>query len=395
MQLGGKFATEEEEQSWKEDEKDLSNITHPFSGNERNHLFLSSHGESFLDVSGISGVDSPSDGRVSVWLDMDRDGRQDLAVVNSNRPLFQLYRNQTGDAASRNGNFIALRFVGGNDSAEVSSEFSNRNGFGTRVVVQVGERQITREHYCSQGFAGQNSSTMLIGLGDATTIDQLSITWPSKLKQQFSNLTAGKLMILFERPAANAQSPPQTDSAAAGITITEYPGVTPADSRTEQPANAVQNPDSLPTLMPAQLAAGVETSANNLRADDSKLVVLTTMASWCVSCAKHQPLLKAMNKEFETSQVSFVGFAGDPDDPAADLRGFIDRLGIDYPVAAEPDASLRSTVEAILNSGDGADVLPSTIILDGQGKVLATHRGIPTASEIRKLLAAIKFESPQ
>ena len=93
MQLGGKFATEEDKQSWQEDEKDLSNITHPFSGSERNHLFLSSHGKSFLDVSGISGVDSPSDGRVSVWLDMDRDGRQDLAVVNSNRPLFQLYRN--------------------------------------------------------------------------------------------------------------------------------------------------------------------------------------------------------------------------------------------------------------------------------------------------------------
>lgn len=392
MQLGEKFATEEEKQSWQEDEKDLSNITHPFSGSERNHLFLSSHGKSFLDVSGISGVDSPSDGRVSVWLDMDRDGRQDLAVVNSNRPLFQLYRNETGIADPKGGNFIALRFVGGNDSAEASSEFSNRNGFGTRVVVQAGEHRISREHYCGQGFSGQNSATMLIGLGDATTVDQLSVTWPSGLKQRFSNLAAGKLMILFERPAADDRSPTQKDSDAAGITITDYRRAVPAVSPTEQPTLEIQNGDPLPTLLPAQLAAASAISGSDLRAEEPKLVVLTTMASWCVSCAKHQPLLKVMSKEFETANVSFVGFAGDPDDPADDLRGFVKRLGIDYPVAAEPDDLLRATVEAILNSGDGADVLPSTIILDGQGKVLATHRGIPTASEIRQQLTATKSE---
>lgn len=392
VQLGGKFATEEEKQSWQEDEKDLSNITHPFSGSERNHLFLSSHGESFLDVSGISGVDSPSDGRVSAWLDMDRDGRHDLAVVNSNRPLLQLYRNETGDTDRKDGNFIALRFVGGNDSADASPEFSNRNGFGTRVVVQAGDRRITREHYCGQGFAGQNTSTMLIGLGEATTVDQLSITWPSGLKQQFSNLSAGKLMILFERPAADDQSPAQKDSDAAGITITDYQRVLPADSPSEQPAIGNLDRDPLPTLLPAQLNAASEPSASDRRVKDSKLVVLTTMASWCTSCAKHQPLLKAMSKDFEPSNVSFVGFAGDPNDPADDLRGFIKRLRIDYPVVAEPDASLRSTVEAILNSGDGADVLPSTIILNGQGKVLATHRGVPSASDIRKHLAAMKSE---
>ena len=392
VQLGGSFATEEEKQSWQEDEKDLSNITHPFSGSERNHLFLNSHGESFLDVSGISGVDSPSDGRVSVWLDMDRDGRHDLAVVNSNRPLLQLYRNETGDTDRKDGNFIALRFVGGNDSADASPEFSNRNGFGTRIVVQAGDRRITREHYCSQGFAGQNTSTMLIGLGEATTVDQLSVTWQSGLKQRFSNLTAGKLLILFERPAADDPSPTRKDSDASGITITDYQRVLPADSPSEHPEIATQDRDPLPVLLPAQLAVASQPSASNLRVEDPELVVLTTMASWCTSCAKHQPLLKVMSKEFSTSNVSFVGFAGDPNDPADDLRGFIKRLDIDYPVAAAPDASLRSTVEAILNSGDGADVLPSTIIVNGQGQVLATHQGIPTASEIRRQLSAMKSE---
>jgi thiol-disulfide isomerase/thioredoxin len=393
LQLGGGHATEEEKQSWEEDEKDLSNITHPFSGSERNRLFLNGHGDSFLDVSGISGVDSPSDGRVSVWLDMDRDGRHDLAVVNSNRPLLQLYRNKTGDADRKAGNFIALKFVGGNDSAEASPQFSNRNGFGTRVVVQAGDRQITREHLCGQGFAGQNTSTMLIGLGDVTTIEQLSVTWPSGIQQHFSDVAAGKLIVLFERPAATSQ-PPATEpgSNSSGITVTDYRRV-PIDIAPAGHLTASnQNNDSLPALTPAELAAAAEASPDSVRAEDSKLVVLTTMASWCASCAKHQPLLKEMSKEFEATDVSFIGFAGDPEDPADDLRGFVTRLNIDYPVAAEPDAALRSTVEAILNSGDGADVLPSTILLNSRGQVLATHSGIPTASELRRHLATMKSE---
>lgn len=395
LQLGGKHATEEEKRSWKEDEKDLSNITHPFSGSERNRLFLSSHGESFLDVSGISGVDSPSDGRVSVWLDMDRDGRHDLAVVNSNRPLLQLYRNKTDDA-DPNGNFIALKFVGGNDAAEPSSQFSNRNGFGTRVVVQAAGRQITREHFCGQGFAGQNTSTMLIGLGEATTIDQLSVTWPSGIEQRFSDLAADKLIVLFERPAATSQ-PPATESGSnsQGITVTDYRQVPIDTPQAGQLAADDQNDNPPLNLAPSELAAAADASSDNVHTEDSKIVVLTTMASWCTSCAKHQPLLKEMSKQFDASDVSFVGFAGDPEDPADDLRGFVTRLNIDYPVAAEPAAALRSTVEAILNSGDGADVLPSTILLNSRGQVLATHSGIPTASEIREHLATMKPESAE
>ena len=396
VQLGGKHATEEEKQSWKEDQKDLSNITHPFSGSERNRLFLSSHGDSFLDVSGISGIDSPSDGRVSVWLDMDRDGQQDLAVVNSNRPLMQLYRNQSCDGDRSGSNFIALRFVGGNDSANASQQFSNRNGFGTRVVVKTGDRQITREHLCGQGFSGQNSSTMTIGIGEATTIDQLSVTWPSGTKQQFTNLASGKLIILYERPAANGQLPSaQPSSDPAGITITDYPQTKLETSMKNAQLAATAIGTRQPTLTAIQLLAAIESSANENSIGNSKIVVLTTMASWCASCATHQPLVKNLSADFAASGVSFVGFAGDPDDPIEALHGFVERLDIDYPVISAPDESFRASVETILNSGDGADVLPSTIILDGNGKVLVTHSGIPTASELRQHLAKLPADQPE
>ena len=90
-----------------------------------------------------------------------------------------------------------------------------------------------------------------------------------------------------------------------------------------------------------------------------------------------------------------MGFAGDLDDPIEALHGFVERLDIDYPVISAPDESFRASVETILNSGDGADVLPSTIILDGNGKVLVTHSGIPTASELRQHLAKLPADQPE
>ena len=46
-------------------------------------------------------------------LDFDRDGRVDLAVVNANEPLCELFANR-----SKAGHILALRFVGGNDRDE-------------------------------------------------------------------------------------------------------------------------------------------------------------------------------------------------------------------------------------------------------------------------------------
>lgn len=397
IQIGSGFATEEEKESWaKAEEKDLSNITHPFSGSERNRLFVNGHADSFLDLSGISGVDSPADGRVSVWLDMDRDGRQDLAVVNSNRPMLQLYRNGTGELATstkqpttpyrKNGNFVALRLVGGNNGPESNPKFSNRDGWGARVTLATADRTITREHLCGQGFSGQNSSTMLIGLGEVSTVDKLSINWPSGIQQDFTDVPAGKLIILYERAESGSSD---------GITMTDYTP-SPIRSIADTSSETTPRPGSEYSRLPVELlsqSTASSTSSSNATASASEapqLTVLTTMASWCVACAKHQPQMKAMSQQFDPSTVSFVGFPGDPDDPADDFQKFVERLQIDYPIVSTPDNSLRATISSILDAGDGADILPSTIVIDQRGSVVATHKGIPTASELRQYLSLLK-----
>lgn len=373
MQLGKSFATEEERQSWKDDEKDISNITHPFSGSERNRLFCSYHGEQFLDVSGLSGVDSPSDGRVSVWFDYDGDGRQDLAVVNSNRPLLQIYRNMTGSttksAVHDGGNFAAFRFAGASDSASPSSEVSNRDGWGTRVTLKAGDLEVSREHVCGHGFAGQGSSTMLVGLGNARKIDHLKVEWPSGQVNEFVSLPAGRLIVLSE--------PESKESGTTEPLDVDYQLV----AEREAVGHLATSQDELILIAPAALA-----EASSSEGSPAELHVVTTMASWCVSCAKHQPILKQMHDEFPSDQVALVGFPGDPEDPLDELEGFIERHKIPYPVARTADASLRMKIATILDAGDGSDILPSTIILNRDGQVLETFSGIPTVSQIRRHL---------
>ena len=165
------------------------------SGYQRNRLFLNVQGRTFLDVSGLSAADSPADGRAFATLDFDRDGRIDLAVVNANEPLCELFANR-----SKAGHFLALRFVGGNDRAAPTSAWSVRDGYGVQVEVEVGGRTLLREHRAGEGFSAQNSATLIVGLGDHPQADAVRVSWPSGRMQHATDVAAGALLTAYENP---------------------------------------------------------------------------------------------------------------------------------------------------------------------------------------------------
>ncbi len=52
-----------------------------FSGYERDPLYLNTGAKKFIDISGVSGIDSITDGRAGVFADFDNDGDLDAAVA--------------------------------------------------------------------------------------------------------------------------------------------------------------------------------------------------------------------------------------------------------------------------------------------------------------------------
>lgn len=176
-----------------------------FSGGERDHLFLSEHGQQFVDLAGLSGLDAPGDGRSFVIWDYDRDGWSDVAVASSNRPWLALYHNElgawpAGELASHEEatNFVAIRFHGGNQSDGADSRWAPRDGAGALVEFEVGPARLVREYRLGEGLAAQNSGTLLIGLGTAERAERLTVRWPSGRVQVLAPVAAGELIDVWE-----------------------------------------------------------------------------------------------------------------------------------------------------------------------------------------------------
>ena len=94
-----------------------------FSGFERDALYLNRGDKTFLNVSGISGIDSESDGRGAVFADFDNDGDQDVFLTTIQGSAHLLFRNNVGSEAA----YVRVMLEG---------RASGRDAFG--AIVRVG-----------------------------------------------------------------------------------------------------------------------------------------------------------------------------------------------------------------------------------------------------------------
>jgi len=216
---------------WEENryDRNLFYGRYSFSGNERNHLFINREGVQFDDVSPLSGLDTSADSRAFAYLDYDRDGWQDIALVNANTPLFTLYRNAmagTPHADGRRG-IVALRFVGGNTEGRPATGLAPRDGYGAVAEIHLPDQVLEREHRCGEGFAAQNSATMVVGIGGADVVPRIVVRWPSGHAQEILDVPEGSLLTVYEDAHASPDG--------SGVTRTSYRGA-------GEPATASRGP---------------------------------------------------------------------------------------------------------------------------------------------------------
>jgi len=165
-------------------------------------VFFQGEDHTFVDLSPVTGLDLPGDGRSFVFLDINKDGRQDVAVVSANAPLLQVLQNHMPGA----GKSLSIRLEGGNHGDLPSTEWTNRDGVGARIVVSVGDTDQLRELQAGEGLAAQNSQTLGFGLGDAEVADRILVRWPSGRSQSVENVPAGSVVFFQERFGATAST---------------------------------------------------------------------------------------------------------------------------------------------------------------------------------------------
>lgn len=346
-----------------------------FSGNERNKLFVSRQARQFVDLSAVSGVDNIADGRVLSLCDFDRDGWQDMVNVNANAPLLNIYRNNLGaePLARQNGRMIAIRFVGGSRSAVPNKRYGSRDGFGAKVRIAAGKMNLIRELRCGEGMAGQNSKTMLVGIGKNEMAQTVTVRWLSGIKQRFHNVAAGTLLTVYENPE---HSPNKSDAVRTPYVVNSnrrwyqpHPGKTPA-----LPANR--------TLLLTGSANG-ETQGSGT----PKLKLYTTMATWCESCRRHLPEIQQMSRSFPAGALAIYGVPVDDGDDATKLTSYAERYQPAYHLLKDLAVAKRDKARQLVAEVLNSDALPATIVTDADGTVLQVTPGLPTVSQIRRLMA--------
>jgi hypothetical protein len=154
----------------------------PFSGGERNRLFMRRDGN-FDEMSLVSGADFRQDGRGFALLDYDRDGFMDMAIVSPNKPRFRIVKNligeRLGESEGKRNRFVEIELIGGQKSSVPSSEWSSRDPIGAKILVTTGDTHRVFQLSCGEGISSQNSKQIHVGLGEAEKIDSIEVTWPS------------------------------------------------------------------------------------------------------------------------------------------------------------------------------------------------------------------------
>jgi len=168
-----------------------------------NSLLLNNKGSGFLDSEFILGVEPRRDGRTAkpwfeldcsntdqhhrlckdrsghfvVWgalgsrssviFDLDGDGDLDIVTNEFNAEPMVLISDLS---AKRDIRFLKVRLTGSQ---------SNRDGLGAMIAVKAGGQTYTKVHDGQSGYLSQSLYPLYFGLGDATTVEQIEVRWPS------------------------------------------------------------------------------------------------------------------------------------------------------------------------------------------------------------------------
>jgi hypothetical protein len=274
--------------------------------------------------------------------------------------MFNLYHNKMPGAGMKGG-VIAIRFVGGNRTAAASKTFACRDGYGARVTLDVGGKKIVREHRCGDGWSTQNSATMIVGIGAQAKVSAVSVRWPSGKISSTTEVPEGTLLTVYENPA---DAPAKESFVRAEYRTKKAPA---------QPT-AIERP-----VFPL---ATLDTRAK----PGTRLRVYTTFATSCATCDKNLPLHQRLREELAAEGVDLIAVPIDETDDNQKLAAYNreHRPAVRL-VNIRPDQ--RKQTVALFGQALGEEApLPSTVITDGTGRILAAQAGLPSVSAIRKLL---------
>lgn len=140
---------------------------------QQNH-FWSYEGGLIFDYNTETFLDDLTQGYSAAVGDINNDGFFDLVMHNDAPNNASLWQNDGND-----NHFIKFKTEG---------TISNRDGVGTLVVIESDGEAQYRYTKCGEDYLTQNSACEIVGLGQDTIVEQITLTWPSGLIENYFDL---------------------------------------------------------------------------------------------------------------------------------------------------------------------------------------------------------------
>ena len=104
-------------------------------------------------------------------------------------------------------------------------------------------------------------------------------------------------------------------------------------------------------------------------------VVLNFWATTCAPCIKEMPAIESVHQALG-DKVAFVGI--DVRDSVSGGQEFVKRTGVTYTIGRDPSGDIFTSFDAVN--------LPTTVLIDAKGQVVASHMGALTAKQLQSLI---------
>ena len=311
-----------------------------FSGFERDKLYLGD-GSAFVDISGLSGLDSVTDGRGAAYGDYDNDGDYDVFLTALQGQVHLLFRNNVGQQQG----FIRVALEG---------VASGRDAYGAVVRVETSQGTQTQIKAGGSGFVSQSDPRLLFGLGQDAAAKRMEVRWPSGAVQRFGPVAAGASVKIVE---GRDELVYVEDERRFTLPEPARPG--------EQALGSlrIRVGDRFPALRLVDAETGEAGQTFDDLRQPGRRYLVNFWATWCGPCRAEMPHLQRLYPELKAAGVDIVGLSLDLGAARQRVSTFLSRLGITYPVAIVHESDFGQ-----IYAGDQL-VVPVSFVVGANGRI--------------------------
>jgi len=326
-----------------------------FSGYERDPLYMNLSGKKFTDISGVSGIDSISDGRAGVFADFDNDGDLDVFTTTIQNQTQLLFRNNVG----QNNNFLRVILKGDSNTG--------LDAFGAVVRVKTSAGTLTKIKSGGSGFISQHDPRLLFGLGKDRKAESIEVTWSNGRVERFTGeALAGSTLLLKQGEGKSEDVKLAKTNLPDPLTKTEI----------FAKGLKIQIGKPFPDFNLKKLT-GVSSSMRN-EFTQGRQTLINIWATWCIPCATEMPELQRIYGKLAERGIDLIGLNVNAEEDA-NIKDYLAKKGITYPTLVGG----TKAIEQIYATEELT--VPFTILVDENGIVADLIPGWSKATHDRIL----------